>query len=34
MTNCPKCGSDNIIPIVYGYPAKELFEESRKGEHW
>lgn len=28
---CPKCGSKNIIPIMYGYPAPEAFEESEKG---
>ena len=25
---CPKCNSENIIPIIYGYPTKELFEDS------
>ena len=29
---CPKCGSEEIIPIVYGYPTKELFDQSKKGE--
>ncbi len=29
---CPKCKSDNIIPIVYGYPAKETMELADAGK--
>ena len=28
---CPKCKSNNIIPIMYGYPTHEAFEEAEKG---
>ncbi len=28
---CPKCNSDNIIPIIYGLPTHELFEDSKAG---
>ena len=24
---CPKCGSNNTVPIVYGMPPYELFEK-------
>ncbi len=29
--NCPKCGSKNIVRIVYGYPNAEALEEAKKG---
>ena len=29
---CPKCASDNVVPIIYGLPAGELFEQSDRGE--
>ena len=28
---CPKCKSNNIIPILYGYPAPEAMKEAEKG---
>ena len=28
---CPKCQSNNIIPIVYGYPPSDVGEEAEKG---
>lgn len=28
---CPKCKSENIVPIMYGYPSYEAFEEAEKG---
>lgn len=28
---CPKCKSENIAPIMYGYPSREAFEEAEKG---
>ncbi len=32
MKICPKCKSKNVVSIVYGYPAKELFKEAEKGK--
>ncbi|NLN86085.1 MAG: hypothetical protein GX133_00495 [Syntrophomonadaceae bacterium] len=29
---CPVCGSKDSIPIVYGYPGMELFEQERAGK--
>ncbi len=29
---CPKCDSKNAIPIVYGFPAPELFEKAEVGK--
>jgi len=28
---CPRCNSDEVIPIVYGMPSPQLVEESRAG---
>ena len=28
---CPRCNSDEVIPIVYGVPAPDIIEESRAG---
>jgi hypothetical protein len=28
---CPKCQSNNIISIVYGYPPYDVGEEAEKG---
>lgn len=28
---CPKCKSNNIIPIMYGYPSHDAFIEAEKG---
>jgi hypothetical protein len=30
-TKCPRCHSDEVIPIVYGIPSPEPVEESRAG---
>jgi hypothetical protein len=30
-TKCPRCHSDEVIPIVYGMPSPDLIEESRAG---
>lgn len=31
-TICPRCGSTiDPLPVVYGYPSPELFEEARAG---
>lgn len=32
MIVCPKCGSKNTAPIVYGMPTEELFEESEQNK--
>ena len=32
MIVCPKCGSKNTAPIIYGMPTEELFEESEKNK--
>ena len=31
MVICPKCKSNKIIPIMYGMPTHEAFEEAEKG---
>jgi hypothetical protein len=28
---CPKCGSHDVVPIVYGYPSSEMEREADKG---
>ncbi len=27
---CPRCDSDKVVPIKYGYPGIELMEKQRK----
>ncbi|MFB3918366.1 MAG: hypothetical protein ACE14M_16675 [Terriglobales bacterium] len=30
---CPECGyDDQVVPIIYGEPDRELIEESQRGE--
>ena len=29
---CPKCGVGRVIPIVYGYPGRKMFEQAQRGE--
>ena len=29
---CPKCDSDKVVQIVFGYPSDELFESADRGE--
>jgi len=29
---CPRCNSEDTVPIVYGYPGPELAEASMRGE--
>ena len=29
---CPRCGSVESTPIVYGYPTTEAFEAAERGE--
>jgi hypothetical protein len=29
---CPKCGSSEVVPFVYGYPLEETFKEQDEGK--
>ena len=29
---CPKCSSENVAAIVFGYPSPEMFEDRERGE--
>lgn len=29
---CPKCGSMDVVPILYGYPGPEMMEMANKGK--
>ena len=29
---CPKCGSEQVVPIAYGLPGPEMSEEADRGE--
>ena len=29
---CPRCGSNTVLPILYGLPAGEAVEEAKRGE--
>ena len=29
---CPKCGSEHVLPIAYGLPGPEMMEDVRRGE--
>jgi len=29
---CPKCNSNKVIPILYGYPPVDLWEKEKRGE--
>jgi len=29
--NCPKCKSEECVPIAYGFPSERLLERSKKG---
>ena len=29
---CPKCNSNRVVNIVYGYPAPETFREAENGK--
>ena len=31
-SKCPNCGSTDYIPIVYGLPTSEGFDQDEKGE--
>jgi hypothetical protein len=31
-SNCPKCKSKDVIPIVYGKPSNQTLERSERGE--
>ena len=30
-SRCPRCNSDEVVPILYGMPSPEMVEESRAG---
>ena len=30
-TKCPQCGNKTVLPIAYGMPGPELWEESEQG---
>jgi hypothetical protein len=30
--HCPRCGSRDVVPILYGYPPDEWFEAAERGE--
>jgi len=30
---CPKCGSKNVLKIMYGLPRLEAFEAAERGEY-
>ena len=32
MLNCPKCKSNQVIPILYGMPGMDAFEDEEKGK--
>ena len=29
---CPRCESDHVVPIAYGFPGREMFEEAERGD--
>ena len=29
---CPRCGSQKVIPVLYGLPSQEAMEAGRRGE--
>ena len=29
---CPECGSERVVPIVYGFPTPELERRAERGE--
>ena len=29
---CPRCGSLDVVPILYGYPGPEMMEAAEKGK--
>lgn len=31
-TKCPRCGSKQVVPILYGMPSPEMIERSARGE--
>ncbi|MEQ9617581.1 MAG: hypothetical protein RIG61_00210 [Deltaproteobacteria bacterium] len=32
MIVCPECGSEDVVPIVYGLPTPDTFESAGRGE--
>ena len=31
-SKCPTCNAGKLIPIIYGFPGRELMEQSGRGE--
>jgi hypothetical protein len=31
-SKCPTCNTGKLIPIIYGFPGRELMEQSGRGE--
>lgn len=31
-SRCPECGSQEVLPIVYGLPGSDMLEMSERGE--
>lgn len=29
---CPRCGSSDVVPIIFGYPTRETEELANRGE--
>jgi len=29
---CPNCGSQNVVPMIYGLPGPELIQEQEEGK--
>ncbi len=29
---CPACGAEQVVPILYGLPTLEAFEQAQRGE--
>jgi len=29
---CPRCGSPDVLPIVYGFPGQEMMEAANSGK--
>ncbi|AQQ72559.1 hypothetical protein SMSP2_02949 [Limihaloglobus sulfuriphilus] len=32
LSRCPKCGSENVVPIVYGRTTFEMAKQEKAGE--
>lgn len=32
LTACPRCASADVVPVVHGFPSKELIVAARRGQ--